>query len=318
MKIRKLPILGFIFSLVFVFVSDVSAQSRSRSGKAKPRPSVSKSSKTLSPVQADFVQSVLDSTDRIDLKYATNTGEFANMRVKHGNWVSLPEPLNSQTQNLIKTYDDWIFIYGRVTNQGALSSLIELSEYEGKPDTLTPSVFARYNLSLQNPYQAINAIMRLANENKVRLRNSFSGYKIKDVLTPKDTSNERVILVPLPAPVNNDKERILDFETLVKISGKWRLNFTEFGQPRTFDFTFIAIDKDFFVGIPSATGMLYVPVIIRNGNMIISLHARNLNGQMTSTIFECNSIAPTLIKGKYTVKNNAREEGSSFTGTPLN
>jgi len=146
--------------------------------RRQPRPSAAR---YLTDEQVTFLEQFLQSTDAIDLAYATDKGRFVNMRVGQGyhEWVELPPSLDRLAHSVEVGYDDWIFVYGRVTHQGALDSMIRLNEAEGKADSFTPEVFARYGLSLQNPYGAINYLQNLALQRNQQFRAVASTYRIK-------------------------------------------------------------------------------------------------------------------------------------------
>jgi hypothetical protein len=197
----KLTNLYFIIIAVFLSSSlfAVTAEAQRKTSRKTSTVRV----KALTVEQKAFLNDILTTTDDVDLKYTTDLKKFAYAvsflkKKTELERFDIPEPLKTYAFNMMDAYDSWVILYGRVTHQGLIDSLIRLDESKGQKDEITPAIISRYNLAGLNPLTAVDVLRRNAFSSKVRFKNSFIKYPIQKETAESISKKE----------VNNLKEKI--------------------------------------------------------------------------------------------------------------
>ncbi|HEX8288745.1 MAG TPA: hypothetical protein VF556_12145 [Pyrinomonadaceae bacterium] len=172
------------FIIIAVFVSSSLFAVTAEAQRKTSRKSNTTKAKTLTVEQKAFLEDILATTDDVDLKYTTDLKKFAYAvsflkKKTELEGFDIPEPLKTYAFDMMDAYDSWVILYGRVTHQGLIDSLIRLDEREGKKDEITPAIISRYNLAGLNPLIAVDVLRKNAFSSKIRFRNTLIKYPVE-------------------------------------------------------------------------------------------------------------------------------------------
>ncbi len=332
-KQMKLKILVVAFLVLECTVTSSVIHAQRRTAQKK-RPDA----KLISQEQLDFLERFMLATDDIDLAYSTDRKAFVykSVRQGYGEWVELPPPLNRAAASVESAYDDWIFVYGRVTNEGAVNSIIRLNAQRGEPDRLTPSVFAKYGLALQDGYRAINYLQTLTQTRNAEFRDLAIQYRLRksspstvskaasksssgteksepSMRLTKDATSSATELVPANNPNRTlatqwlDQKSTFDFE---KLTGIWRVSFlSETGVNTTLALRVVRVENEYFAGLAQTAATTFVPVEPSESGPRIRFYFSGSDQVLQQILLSDISLGQDFLEGKISFKTT----GANFT-----